>query len=112
MDEKLTSYKRRHATGFQLSWKSATEEFTVASGTTGSRKVTKKDTFLYGSGAKSFTAALVVKRWEEGKLDLNQTVSHYVDPLFKAKLGKSFVDMYGANATTMTVYHLVAMESG
>jgi len=112
MDEKAAKYQKQHATGFQLSWKSATETFTVASGTAGSRKMSTRDTFLFGSGAKPFTAALVMKRWEEGKLDLNATVSHYVDALFKSKLGKSFVDIYGPNATSMTVYHLVAMESG
>jgi CubicO group peptidase (beta-lactamase class C family) len=112
MDEKVKSYQKRHVTAFQLSWKSATEEFTVASGTAGSRKIATDDTFLYGSGAKPFTAAMIMKRWEEGKLNLNKTVSYYVDPLFKAKLGKTFVDIFGSNATTMTVWHLVAMESG
>lgn len=112
MDEKATYYQKRKATGFQLSWKSTSEEFTVASGTAGNRKLTTDDTFLFGSGAKPFTAAMVMKRWEEGKLDLNATVSHYVDPLFKAKLGKTFVDLFGPNATTMTVWHLVTMQSG
>lgn len=112
MDQKLASYQKRHTTAMQLSWKSASEEFTIGVGTAGSRKITKDDTFLFGSGAKPFTAAMVMKRWEQGKLDLNATVSHYVDPLFKAKLGKTFVDLYGPNATAMTVYHLVAMESG
>jgi len=112
MDQKLASYLKRNVTGFQLSWKSASEEFTVASGHAGSRKLSTDDTFLFGSGAKPFTAALVMKRWEQGKLDLNASVSHYIDPLFRAKLGKSFVELYGPNATNMTVYHLVAMESG
>lgn len=112
MDGKTASYKRRGVTGFQLSWKSRTEEFTVASGTSGTREMTRDDTFLFGSGVKPFTASLVMKRWEEGKLDLNATVAHYIDPLFKEKLGKTFMELYGPNATSMTVWHLVTMQSG
>jgi len=112
LDEKVQSYKQINATGFQLSWKSNDEEFTVASGTAGSRKVNTKDTFLFGSGAKPFTAAAIMKRWEQGKLDLNATVAHYVDSIFHAKLGKTFLELFGPNATTMTVWHLVTMQSG
>lgn len=112
LDEKTAFYRMRGATGFQFSWKSVDDEFTITSGTAGSRQLTAEDTFLFGSGVKPFTAAMVMKRWEQGLLDLNATVAHYVDPLFKAKLGKTFVELYGQNAATMTVWHLVAMQSG
>lgn len=112
MDTKTLELQKRKVTGFQLSWKSRDEEFTVASGTAGDRKMSTTDTFLFGSGAKPFTAAAVMKRWEAGALDLNATVAHYVDAMFKAKLGKTFVELYGPNATTMTVWHLVTMQSG
>lgn len=116
LDTKLAFYAKANVTGLQLSWKSGTEEFTIVAGNAGpaleNRTLATDDTFLFGSGAKPLTAAMVMKRWEQGKLDLNATVSHYVDPLFKAKLGKTFVELYGPNATNMTVYHLVAMMSG
>eukprot|EP00747_Dinoflagellata_sp_TGD_P167757 gnl/TRDRNA2_/TRDRNA2_192802_c0_seq1.p1 gnl/TRDRNA2_/TRDRNA2_192802_c0~~gnl/TRDRNA2_/TRDRNA2_192802_c0_seq1.p1 ORF type:complete len:431 (-),score=66.84 gnl/TRDRNA2_/TRDRNA2_192802_c0_seq1:46-1338(-) len=96
----------------QLTWKSEGVEFTVSSSTPGSRIATQEDTWLFGSGTKPFTATQIMQAHEKGRLDLNATVSHYLDPMLKSKTGKTFVDMFGPNATNMTVWHLVSMQSG
>ena len=49
---------------------------------TASRPATPKDTFLYGSGTKPFTAAAVLRLVEEGKVRVAVTFIPFYTPLY------------------------------
>ena len=70
------------------------------------------DTWLFGSGTKPVTSALVLKRVEDASLGLNDTVAKYLDQLFREMTGQTCLHMFGANATNSTVWHLLTMQAG
>lgn len=66
----------------------------------GDRKVTPDTTFLTGSISKSFTALAVMQLVEAGKVDLDATISHYLD------------DFAGHPADAITIRQLLSHTSG
>lgn len=106
-----TAVMRRNV-AVQLTYKDSQSEISIASGNVGSRAVTPNDTFLFGSGTKPLTAALVLKRVEQGRLGLNDTVAKYLDVPFKQASGQSFLYMFGPNAKNLTIWHLLTMQAG
>lgn len=100
------------ATGIQLTYKDDSCELSVASGRAGPRAVSVNDTWLFGSGTKPVTSAIVLKRVEDGSLGLNDTVAKYLDQPFRQKTGQTFLHMFGANATNLTIWHLLTMQAG
>ena len=78
---------------------------------TASRPATPKDTFLYGSGTKPFTAAAVLRLVEEGKVNLDDPVSMHVDPVLK-KDGTSWAELFGTEGAAVTVGLMLQMRSG
>jgi len=98
----------------QFAWKSAEGEFSIAAGRhpTLPRDVTIHDTFAWGSGTKPYTAAMVMKLYEEGKLSLDDTVAKWVNPILSKVNGTSMEQLFGAKANTITVGNLLKMQSG
>jgi len=74
--------------------------------------VTGDDTMLLGSGGKPLTAAAVMRLVDKGKVSLNDLASSHIDEPMKAMWNTSFVGLFGANASTITVGHLLRMQSG
>ena len=106
-------------TGFALSlgYVDETGDFGLGAGTLpdGKTKVTKDDTFMFGSGTKPFTAAYTVQLQEQGVLSLDDSASKYVDPALKALTGdasSSMVSILGAQGADVTVGNLIKMQSG
>lgn len=105
---------QRYGYAMQLAWKSNTEDFSVAAGhhaITG-RAVTVDDTFAFGSGTKPYTAVLLLKLASQGRLELDRPASYYVDSILKRMNGTSMVGLFGAEASKVTVNHLLRMQSG
>jgi hypothetical protein len=112
-------------------------EFTATAGTNqaSKRNLTASDTFLFGSGTKSFVGARVMQLVENGTISLNEPVAKYVDPLVAAwgllqkpqrkglTFARLFSDSHGnssaANKTKwsswssqITIGHCIEMKSG
>jgi CubicO group peptidase (beta-lactamase class C family) len=69
------------------------------------------DTFLFGSGTKPFTAATIMQLVENGNISLQDKATKYVDPVL-AKNDTSLVELFGEEASNITVDHLISMQSG
>mmetsp|Transcript_44189 Transcript_44189/g.104610 ORF Transcript_44189/g.104610 Transcript_44189/m.104610 type:complete len:487 (+) Transcript_44189:72-1532(+) len=110
--DEVTEASRLGEAALQLSWKSVDFEVTVSSGEAKGRDVTAKDTWLFGSATKPYTAVMVMQAMERGLIDLNETVSHYVDPMLLSLVNTTMVDLFGPRALNVTVWHLVTMQSG
>ena len=48
------------------------------------REVTEKDSFLFGSGTKPYTALAVMQLVEQGVVKLDDPVSKHIDPVLTA----------------------------
>lgn len=101
----------------QVGWKSAAEEFGVASGTVrmgaSVRSITPDDKFLFGSGTKPLVASAVMRLVAQQKLSLDDRARTYVDPYLKRHLnGNTMESLFGPMAANITVGHLLRMQSG
>jgi CubicO group peptidase (beta-lactamase class C family) len=100
----------------QLSFKTAEYNVTVASGHVGpvgqERAVTPRDTWLFGSGTKAMTAAMIMQAHEVGLLHVNDTAATHIDALFQASLNQSFVELFGSWAGSITIWELLTMQAG
>jgi hypothetical protein len=100
----------------QLSFKALDYDVTVSAGTVATggreREVTWRDSWLFGSGTKAMTAAMILQEQERGVLSVNDTVASHVDGLFHASLGKSFVELFGDWAAEITIWQLLTMQAG
>ena len=99
---------------FQLGFVSDSGEVTVQVGADGrsGRNITERDTFLFGSGTKSFIAARIFQHIEAGELSLSSLVDEQVDPILRAINDTSLVELLGEPARAITVGSLLRMSSG
>jgi D-alanyl-D-alanine carboxypeptidase len=68
----------------------------------------KPDTsFRLASNTKTYTAATILRLWEDGKLQLDESIRRYVDPAYIALLEKD-----GYDTARITVRHLLSHTSG
>jgi D-alanyl-D-alanine carboxypeptidase len=96
----------------QLGFKNAEQEFSVGAGSIDGKTVTEKDTFLFGSGTKPFTATAIMQLVETGKVSLDDKVAIHIDPVLTAMNGTTFEKLYGPNAAKVTVQMLISMSAG
>jgi D-alanyl-D-alanine carboxypeptidase len=64
-------------------------------------------TFRLASNTKTYTAATVLRLWEEGRIRLDASIRDYVDPAYIALLDKD-----GYDTAKITVRHLLSHTSG
>lgn len=101
----------------QIGLKSDTEDFGVAAGTVREslfkrRPVTPADTFAYGSGTKSFTAAAVMRLIDAGKVRGDDPCAQYIDPFLERNNGTTTAEIFGPAVLNATVLDLVRMSAG
>ncbi len=97
-------------------------EYTLVSGTlepVSGRRISRNDTFLFGSGTKTFVAARTMQLVENGALDFNASVSSVLEPLLRHWVNKSWPELFRDDvpharewAANMTIGQLVSMRSG
>jgi len=98
----------------QIGWKSKNESFGVAAGkiANSSRKVTADDTFLYGSGTKSVTAAAVMRLADEKKISWSDKASKYIDPFMQRNNGTTMERLFSKAVANATVLDVIRMAAG
>jgi len=73
--------------------------------------VTGRDTFLFGSGTKPFTATAILRLHETGRIkDLSAPAIQYIDKVLPG--GSSLVDYLGQRSANVTIQDLLQMSSG
>ena len=97
-------------------------EYTLVSGTlepVSGRSITRDDTFLFGSGTKTFVAARIMQLVENGSLDFKASVSSVLEPVLRHWVNKSWPELFRDDvpharewAADMTIGQLVSMRSG
>jgi CubicO group peptidase (beta-lactamase class C family) len=85
----------------------------------GAAASTPEDIFVWGSITKISTGAAILRRVQEGKLGLNDSIPQYVDPMLRAMKRRdpslnfsSCADLWGDRVAQVTIYHLATMNSG
>lgn len=63
--------------------------------------------FRLASNTKTYTAATILRLWEDGKIKLDESIRSYVDPAYIALLEKD-----GYDTAHITVRHLLSHTSG
>jgi len=114
---KDTAKKWGDDTVMQLSFKSDTEEFTVAAGNVKTpdgktRPATTEDTFMYGSGTKPVVAATVLRLVDQGKIKIDDKASKYIDPWLQKQNGTTLENIFGNAISKATVLDLIRMSAG
>lgn len=105
-----------------IAFKNAQGEASAAFGTTdfsSGKQATTADRYAFGSCTKMLTGSSILRLVSEGRFGLDDKAAPLVDP-FLAKMAatdpkqdfKSMEDLWGANATTVTVRELLAMTAG
>ncbi len=89
----------------------------IASGFTnreGTRRAEISDKYAYGSVTKMWTAAAVMKLYEEGQIDLDDKITDYLDPWMKDVNGTTLTNLYGNTdeIQSLTIAHLLSMHAG
>jgi D-alanyl-D-alanine carboxypeptidase len=116
LQDLLTNLSASSGYAMQLGFKNKAEEFSVAAGAIGEKKVTTSDTFLFGSGTKPFTASAIMKHVEKGTIKLTDPVAGYVDPVLQKMPVNgtvvTFTGLYGSKAANVTVGMLLTMQAG
>jgi CubicO group peptidase (beta-lactamase class C family) len=114
---KLSSqYKKDVA--LQLSWKSGDHNIALAAGRvrsvggSWSRAATVNDTFIFGSGTKTVTAAAVMRLIDAGKIQGDDLASVYIDPFLMRNHNSTMAQIFGAGVETATVLQLIRMAAG
>lgn len=116
----------RNIQGLSLGIVAAGMEFTATAGTNPAshQKLTSSDTFLFGSGTKSFVGARVMQLVEKGVISLDEPVAKYVDPLVAAwglmqkpqRKGLTFARLFETQwsswSSQITIGHCIEMKSG
>lgn len=114
LDEQAQAYGGKMA--IQLGFHSATESFSVASGTVGpgqgNRPTTPEDTFLFGSGTKPVTAAAVFRLLQDRNISWQEPASTYVNPFLLQSNGTTMEELFGDEVSNATVLDLVRMSAG
>ncbi|HEU4851942.1 MAG TPA: serine hydrolase domain-containing protein [Telluria sp.] len=67
----------------------------------------RKSSFRTASNTKTYTAATVMRLWEDGKIDLDASIRKYVDPAYIALLEGD-----GYDTAKITVRHLLSHTGG
>eukprot|EP01062_Namystynia_karyoxenos_P018793 TRINITY_DN169_c0_g1_i1.p1 TRINITY_DN169_c0_g1~~TRINITY_DN169_c0_g1_i1.p1 ORF type:complete len:459 (+),score=152.33 TRINITY_DN169_c0_g1_i1:77-1378(+) len=103
------------AVGF--AWKDNEREFQLAAGSVlnldgTTRPLTTDDTFLYGSGSKTFTAVAIMRLVEAGRVRLEDPAEMHVDPWLLRHGNTTLRRAWGPTAANVTVGMLIAMRSG
>eukprot|EP01062_Namystynia_karyoxenos_P037511 TRINITY_DN272_c0_g1_i1.p1 TRINITY_DN272_c0_g1~~TRINITY_DN272_c0_g1_i1.p1 ORF type:complete len:443 (+),score=146.98 TRINITY_DN272_c0_g1_i1:95-1423(+) len=103
--------------GVSFAWKDSERELQMVAGGTvnrdgSTRQITTEDTFLYGSGTKSFTAAAIMRLVEEGKISLDDPAEKHVNPWMQRHANVTLQQCWGPQAAQVTVGHLIEMRSG
>ena len=111
----VDTFAQKHGYSLQLAWYCPTgETFSVAAGKTAAGgTATPKDTFLFGSGTKPYTASLVMQLAEAGVLSVDEKAAPSIDKAMKA-LGSSSTleDLFGSQAAQITIGQLIHMQTG
>lgn len=94
----------------------------VAAGTTdfaSGRKARTSDRYAWGSGTKPLTGASILRLVSEGAFGLDDLVAPLVDPFLRKMAAAdpsqnftSMADLWGANASNVTVFQLITMANG
>jgi len=94
----------------------------VAAGTadfSSGRKANTSDKYAWGSGTKPLTGASILRLVSEGAFGLDDAVAPLVDPFLKRMAASdptqnftSMSELWGANASNVTVRQLITMSSG
>lgn len=117
----IDAHSRLRGVSIQLSWKSHTDEFTLAAGhdvvieqgVPVERKLGTDDLFLFGSGTKPYTAVAILKLVESGRLLLEQPAWPYVDAaLLRLGSNQTLAMLLGPAARNVTIAHMLGMSSG
>eukprot|EP01062_Namystynia_karyoxenos_P037512 TRINITY_DN272_c0_g1_i2.p1 TRINITY_DN272_c0_g1~~TRINITY_DN272_c0_g1_i2.p1 ORF type:complete len:476 (+),score=160.18 TRINITY_DN272_c0_g1_i2:102-1430(+) len=113
----LDEVSSKSKAAISFAWKDSNHEIQIVAGTTKQldgteRKVTTDDTFLYGSGSKTFTAAAIMKLVEAGKVSLDDPVEKHVNPWLKRNGNTTLRECWGEMAALVKVKHLIEMRSG
>eukprot|EP01062_Namystynia_karyoxenos_P018797 TRINITY_DN169_c0_g1_i5.p1 TRINITY_DN169_c0_g1~~TRINITY_DN169_c0_g1_i5.p1 ORF type:complete len:467 (+),score=173.79 TRINITY_DN169_c0_g1_i5:70-1401(+) len=100
-----------------FAWKNAEREFQLTAGTVhelsgAARPLAPDDTFLYGSGSKTFTAAAIMRLVEAGKVRLEDPAEIHVDPWLLRQGNTTLRKAWGPQAANVTVGMLIEMRSG
>lgn len=109
----VSELSKEYQFAIQFSWKSESDDFSVAAGQLdGGREVTVSDTFAFGSGTKPYTAALIMGLVGKGKLRLDDPIAPLIDSFLNKGNSTTLVDLFGKEASAITVGHLLRMQSG
>lgn len=128
MLEELVEHARVYS-GFditlQLGWKDKQYDFGVAAGTVNvtrsplaakgqvtRRNVTAADTYLYGSGTKTFTAVGVLRLVDQGKVQARDPISKYINPFLLRNNGTTLEALFGSAIANATVLDVIQMGAG
>ena len=79
------------------------------------REVTEKDTFLFGSGTKPYTALAVMQLVDQGLVNLDDPVAQHIDPVLTGLTKNesfTFGAVFGPAAAEVTVGQVISMQSG
>ena len=84
------------------------------------RKINNDDIFVWGSITKISTGTSILRLVQAGKLNLNDTISQYIDPMIK-QMNIDYPnivnftcseDLWGKEIHNVTIWHLATMNSG
>jgi CubicO group peptidase (beta-lactamase class C family) len=80
----------------------------------GTQVRSNRDVFAYGSVTKMYTSAAVLKLYEQGAIDLDDKITHYLDPWLLKVNGTTLTALYGntIEIKSMTIANLLGMNSG
>lgn len=95
-----------------VAYRDANHDVALAAGKVAGRDVTPKDTFLYGSGTKPFTAAGVLRLIDSGKVKATDKLAAILDPYMKKHGKPSMRSIFGENISEATVLQVIRMGSG
>lgn len=71
------------------------------------KAISPATSFRIASNTKTYTAVTVLRLWEDGKINLDESIRSYVDPAYIALLDKD-----GYDTKKITVRHLLSHTSG
>ena len=117
----LLDYQAKaYDSGVVLAFRSGDTKIELASGyaarkynATAPRELIKTtDPLMWGSITKMYTGAGIMQLRDKGVLKLSDLASKHVDPILKRLNSTSMVELFGPNASAVTIEHLLGMQSG
>jgi hypothetical protein len=113
IDSVAASYASEYPNlALQVAIHSATDSFSVASGSVNGRKITVDDKFTYGSGTKPVTATAIMRLIDGGKIKGSDKAHTIIDPYLQKYNGTTLAGIFGDAINNATALDLVRMSAG